>query len=261
MSQALIQDVRQRFHAYAASFLGGEEGDFAYSLKIRHTDKVAELADAICEEEPLPGHVILAARIAAILHDVGRFPQYRQFRSFRDRETANHALLSVRHLLRGNMLEGAPAHIRRLALGAVYLHNKRELPENLPPDLLQTVRVVRDADKLDIMRVMVNHFSQEGPEHDEVALAAKPSRDDYTQAVYDLVLARQASDYSMIVWHNDFKLMILGWLYDLNFRASLRLLLGMGHYRRIFDLLPDTQPIRTLRDQLMDDLAKRLERA
>lgn len=261
MNDALVQAVRERFHAFAGGFLGADEGDFAYTLKIRHTDKVAALAEAICAHEPLPERVVLSARIAAVLHDVGRFPQYRQFRSFRDRDTANHALLSVRHLLRENMLDGVPAEIRRLVLGAVYLHNVRELPANLPPDLLLAVQVVRDADKLDIMRVMVKHFSHEGPEHAEVSLAAKPSADEYTPAVYDLVLARQASDYRMIVWHNDFKLMILGWLYDFNFRSSLRLLQDMGHYARIFDLLPDTPPFRTLRCQLMADLALRLEHA
>ncbi len=261
MSEALVQAVLGRFHAFADGFLGGEEGDFAYTLKTRHTDKVAQLADAICEAEPLPDHVALAARIAAVLHDVGRFPQYRRFRSFRDRDTANHALLSVRHLLRENMLDGVPGEIRRLALGAVYLHNVRELPGSLRPDLLQAVRVVRDADKLDIMRIMVTHFSKEGPEHAEVSLDAKPSADEYTPAVYGLVLGRQPSDYRMIVWHNDFKLMILGWLYDFNFRSSLRLLLEMGHYRRIFGLLPDTPPMLALQRQLMDDLARRLEGA
>lgn len=261
MSEPLVQSVLERFHAYARGFLGNEEGDFAYSLKIRHTDEVSSLADAICKEEILPEHVKLAARLAAVLHDVGRFPQYRQFRSFRDRETANHALLSVRHLLRENMLEGVPAGIRKLVLGAVFLHNVRELPTGLPSDLLQTVRIVRDADKLDIMRVMVKHFTQEGPEHAEVSLAAKPSPTEYTPEVYDLVMARQASDYRMIVWHNDFKLMILGWMYDFNFRSSLALLRSLGHYLRLFDLLPDCPPIHVLRDQLLNDLAKRLEHA
>lgn len=261
MSEELVAKMLRRFQTYASGFLGGEEGDFAYTLKTRHTEAVLAQATAICQGENLPADISLAARIGAVLHDVGRFPQYRQFRSFRDRDTANHALLSVRHLLREDMLRGVPGSIRRLVLGAVYLHNKKELPQRLHPELLQTVRVLRDADKLDIMRIMVNHFSKEGPEHAEVALEAKPSPDQYTRAVYDLVLARQPSDYRMIVWHNDFKLMILGWLYDFNFRSSLRLLRDQGQYQRIFTLLPDTPPLRTLRDQLMDDLAKRLDGA
>lgn len=260
-ADGLVALVGRRFHAFAAGYLGAGGDDFAYELKIRHTDEVLRLATEICRQESLPERVALAARLAAILHDVGRFPQYRQFRSFRDRDTANHAALSIRHLLREKMLAGVPRDIRKLVLGAVFLHNVRLVPADLPADLLATVRVLRDADKLDILRVMVVHFAQPDPAHPEVALDARPSPDQYSAQVYDAVLRREVSDYRHIIWHNDFKLMCLGWMYDLNHRASLRLLRDMGQFHRVFSLLPDTEPMRILRAQIDSDLAKSIEGA
>ena len=45
---------------------------FAYALKVRHTERVAELARRIAAEEKLADRLALAASLAAQLHDVGK---------------------------------------------------------------------------------------------------------------------------------------------------------------------------------------------
>jgi hypothetical protein len=45
----------------------------------------------------------------ALLHDVGRFPQYRRWRTFRDSESDNHARLSLEVIRHEAVLEHLPA--------------------------------------------------------------------------------------------------------------------------------------------------------
>jgi hypothetical protein len=261
MSEALIELVAQRFRSFAEPFLAEPGDDFAYRLKVEHTGRVSAIAADIADASGVSERVGLAARLAALLHDVGRFPQYKEFRTFRDAESANHALLSVRHALRQDMLADVPRDIRRMVLGAVYLHNVRTLPATLPPETMAVARLVRDSDKLDIFSVMIAHFSEKDPKHPEVALHVKPHPTAYSQAVLEGLLNGETGDYRHIVWVNDFKLMVAGWLYDLNYAHSCKLLRERGYLDTIFDSLPADPQIVALRRQIMGHLAQRLASA
>jgi hypothetical protein len=140
-------------------------------------------------------------------------------------------------------------------LGAVFLHNTRELPPRLSPALRLVAEAVRDSDKLDIMRIMIEHFTPSRAAHPEVSLDAKEHPTNYSDKVINAVLAREVSDYRNIVWVNDFKLLIIGWLYDLNTPTSRRLLSETQRLEGIFALLPQDERIQKLHAQIQQDLA------
>lgn len=261
MSEALVERVAKRFQDFAWPYLDEPGDDFAYRLKVEHTTMVRAIATDIASASAAPEGVHLAALLAALLHDVGRFPQYKQYRTFRDAESANHALLSVRHALREDMLKDVPKDIRRMVLGAVFLHNVRILPTTLPPDTLAVARIVRDSDKLDIFRVMIAHFAQEDPAHPEVALHVKRHPTAYSQDLLADLRKGETGDYRRIVWVNDFKLMVVGWLYDLNYRRSCQLLHERGYLDTIFESLPEDAQLLELRRSITDHLAHRLSSA
>ena len=155
------------------------------------------------------------------------------------------------------MLEGVPAEFRRLVLGAVFLHNKRTLPADLPQDLLATVRILRDSDKLDIFPVLIAHFAKPEPDHPEVChdVASHPTA--YSPHVAQTLLRREMGDYAQIKWTNDFKLNAVGWVYDLNFRTSCEILQQSGYIETIFASLPADGLLTSLREQIFADLARR----
>jgi len=158
-------------------------------------------------------------------------------------------------------LADVPTDIRRLVLGAVFLHNKRSLPPLASNGLKTVAQVVRDSDKLDIYSVMIGHFSQKNPKHPEVALNVLDEPDKYTDAVLDALLGREHGDYRSIVYINDFKLMTIGWLYDLNFRSACRMLQDKGYLDTLLDTLPKHEKILELRRQIDQDIAQRVKGA
>jgi hypothetical protein len=257
MNDRLDALMAERFAAFIEPYLSAPGDGFAFELKEAHTKRVVDLARRICDEEGIGGDARTATILAAQLHDLGRFPQYRKYHTFRDADSANHAALSVMHALRANMLDGVPLPIRRTIIGAVYLHNKRLLPADLPADMDTAARVVRDSDKLDIFQVMLSFFAEEQHEHPEVALSAQNEPEKYSPDVLRTLIAREPGDYAKIVYYNDFKLMSVGWLYDLNFRSSCRILKQRKYLEALFAILPDDPAMGRARAQVMADLANR----
>ena len=138
----------------------GSEFDVAnVQLKIDHTMRVLEFARQIAGPKGRAAGLRELAELAALFHDVGRFPQYARYRTFHDQMSVNHAYQGVVTLKQHRVLEDLPAAGRRLVLGAVALHNRRSLPRGLPRELKDITQMVRDADKLDIFQVMLAHFN------------------------------------------------------------------------------------------------------
>jgi len=240
------------FADFTAPYL--DTGDSRVVLKRDHTLRVFDNALRITPNLALEPHLEFLTHLAALFHDVGRFPQYARFRSFDDRVAGNHGYAGVRLLRQSPVLAGLTGAARRTVLAAVGLHNRRDLPPKLPPEVDVAVRVVRDADKLDIFQVMLAHFAPGAPHDSVINLGLTPHTDRYTPAILARVQARRLADYSRMVWVNDFKLLLCSWIYDLNFPSSRRLLRQRGHLDRLLSYLPQTPEFTALGRQLQYDL-------
>lgn len=250
--------LEHRFREYVATYFDGDAvHDFHISLKLDHSLRVYELARRIVASEKLSAEIADISLISALFHDVGRFAQYLRFRSFHDPSTANHARLGIGVLLENGLLHGLDNNVRRNVLGAVYLHNVRLLPSPLREPLATAVKVVRDSDKLDIVPVVLEHLDASVPGSSVVTLGLEPHPEHYTLSVYEQVLARGTAKYQEMRWSNDFRLLVLGWLYDLNFPSSFNIFQERGYVDILFSGLPKDTPMLRLRRQIDQDLALR----
>lgn len=249
MSIELSQHISVLTDFAHAHFTGDEQDDDLIRLKLDHSLHVHETAEDIIRLENITGKIADHCRLAALYHDIGRFPQFAQYRTFNDRESINHGRMGVR-TLRPMSLPGALTQqdwrIIRLAVGQ---HNIKSIKSSLPEPYATPVKLVRDADKIDIFRVMVDHFSSDDPEP-KITFGHEDLPGYYTQSVYDSVLNGEKGDYSFIQCENDFKLLILGWLPYLHFPASIRILAKSGHINDMFSFLPKDEKIESLREKI-----------
>ena len=131
----------------------------ALDLKIQHTAFVCDDAREIAQALRWPREAVLSAEAAALLHDAGRFPQMSKFQTFNDRLSADHAALGIEAILTEGVLSGLSGQEQRLILSAVKWHNKRHVPPELPEDEKPLLFLLRDADKLDIMRIFCAYYT------------------------------------------------------------------------------------------------------
>lgn len=230
-------------------FTGDPTRDAQIQLKITHSLEVLKNAERIIAGEGITGKSTHLCRLAALYHDIGRFPQFARYATFNDRESTNHGRLGVLTLRELNLPGHTSVNDWRIIRFAVAQHNLKEIRAGLPKALRTPTMLVRDADKLDIFRVMIEHFSSDNPDP-VVTHGFKDKPGEYTDAVYASVMEKKISDYRLIQCANDFKLLIIGWLFNLHFSTSLKLLIQNGTINRIFSFLPKDVKIQALEKKI-----------
>ena len=157
------------------------------NCKIDHTYRVAALCARIAQSLALPPEDVDLAWLSGILHDVGRFEQLRRYNTFIDAQSVSHAALSVAVLFDEGRIRdylddaGADALLRT----AVEWHSAFRLPEALDDRTRLFCQILRDADKIDILRVNVETPMEEIYNVSTAALRRSP----VTPAVLDAFYA------------------------------------------------------------------------
>ena len=245
MDDKALEQIRQWFMEYLASFemeAGEDRGNI--ELKRIHTIHVEENAGLIALKEGMGDNDVLLARLSGLLHDVGRFPQYERYRTFNDGTSVNHGELGEQVVREAGVLEGLPdlpdlpELEREAVLACVRYHNAYSMPDIEDAMALRLLRVVRDADKLDIWRVMAEYFESPPEVRSPAVVNHLEDRPTYSRKMlHDLALSRQCrlGDAGVM---NDIKFMILSWAYTVNFSSTCRLMLERGLVERIAITLP-----------------------
>jgi hypothetical protein len=241
------------FRDFAASYQREESS--LLLLKVRHTERVVGLAGNIVAELGLAEGSRRSALLAALLHDVGRFPQFAQWRTFRDDISANHGRLGARVLRDASVLKAEAPAVRRAAIAAVALHNRYVLPANLPEQTRLITNIVRDADKIDILRIFSEELSKPEPSGEVVLhVAREPER--WTPAVADMIVRGLVPEYRQLRYVNDFIMLLCSWPAELNFPVSLRLVREAGHVGKLMEHLPGAPELDAVRQAAREFLLR-----
>ncbi len=220
----IVSCYREWFGAYCRNFSPQSEEDRQnYLLKENHTYAVCENALLIADGLGLNRRETALAGTIGLLHDVGRFPQYRDYRTFRDSLSKNHAVLGAKVLLDSQAFHGLPKQDRDLIVHAVTLHNVFTLPRGLAQRTLMHSCIIRDADKLDIWRIFIELLSLPETDRPTAAGLGLPEGAGYSPEVLPALEQRHMIRLSQLRTLNDFKLLQLAWIYDLNFLPSFRM--------------------------------------
>ena len=240
------------FTAYAAEKTAQEKGDASpMDLKLQHTLNVLENARRIVEGENFDTHTARLCLLAALYHDVGRFEQYLRYHTFRDRESCNHGQMGVRILKAQGCLNGESPKTRKLVMAAVGMHNRFALPAQTQPLIARITNVVRDADKLDILRIMDEHLSGPAPYNPTVVLQQPDDPTVASEAVLRAVFEHRVATYAALRCVNDFRLLLGTWFFDLHFATCRSKFLQDGHARNLLRCMPGTVPQAPARDHLL----------
>ncbi len=230
------KSLTELYDAYVDTFRGADgELPPMMRLKREHTAHVVENARAIAAGEGFDAETARACDVAALLHDTGRYEQLKRYNTFRDSDSIDHAVFSHDIVKERGWLDGDPQ--REAILTAVLVHNRRDVPDGLDPLTEAAVHTVRDADKLDIFRVLENQIATTDWRHDSTAFWNLPTTARPSPAVLEAIRERRPVDYQNIRSLADFVLIQVGWMISgLRYSTSRRLCDERGHlaFRRSF---------------------------
>lgn len=142
-------------------------------LKVEHTYRVAELCEQIARSLALSEEEVDLAWLIGLLHDIGRFEQQKNYGTFNDAISIDHAqygadilfhLKGDREKVQTNDNTSPDISIRDFVEDsveddtirtAVYYHSAYRVPEELDERTTMFCHIIRDADKIDILKVNV----------------------------------------------------------------------------------------------------------
>ena len=264
-----LEGLRRRYDAYVDTFKVAGKLPPMMELKRVHTACVVANAKAIAAGEGMDETVAAVCEAAALLHDTGRYEQLRRYNTFRDSDSVDHAVFSYDIVREKGWLEGCP-HADAI-LKAVLCHNRRDLPEDLDPLTFAAAHCTRDADKLDIFRVLEHQLKTTDWRKDCTAFWNLPVMAKPNPQVIDAIREGRPVDYQHIKTLADFVLIQVGWIRSgLHFGTTRRLTDERGHlaFRRRFlaELTADDPAVdglcraAPLGEITLDDVIAALER-
>ncbi|MFZ5642799.1 MAG: HD domain-containing protein [Bacillota bacterium] len=255
-----LNTFREWFRQYVGNCYNNHPQHEAWiRLKENHTFRVCEKIVRIGQSLNLPDEDICLADTIGLFHDVGRFRQIERYRTFNDSKSENHATLGIKVLEEAGVLLPLQEKDQQLIKKAIELHNLRDLPDSLPDRCLLFARLIRDADKLDILEVFTRYYTAKNNEYSSALDSYLPDTPGYSPILINNILSGERCNYSDIKNRNDRKLLNLSWVYDINFTHTLSEILKNGYIDKIIGTLPATGDIKTIHKNICAYSKERLE--
>lgn len=239
--------LRAWVRQYARGFFREDDAELqrAVASKAQHTEQVRRHCVELARHLRLPERDALCAELAGILHDLGRFRQFERYRTFNDGHSLDHAALALRIIGEKRLLLKIPALDRQRVAFAIARHNQRTIGDSIDGDALTCARILRDADKLDIYRVLEPFLT--------------PAQNNVSEGFLARFVAGEQVDYNCVRSVDDLKLVRLMWLYDVNYTWTLRQIVARGYIEKIARCIPATPEIEAGVRRLAEYVNQRLE--
>jgi hypothetical protein len=262
MNNKQLNKIRAWFDGFVAGFYGDDDYVNAnLKLKQDHSKRVCEEMLYLADELHLGENQRLLAETTGLLHDVGRYPQFVKYRTYHDPRSINHCQLAVQVLEEHKVLDTLDPAEKQIILKAVEYHGIKELPQNLDDETLFFCRLIRDADKLDILCLMIENYQRHRDSPSKFSYEVElPDEPWYSPEIIRAVLNGEHIDYVKLQTWNDMKLINLAWVYDVNFIPTLKRIRERKSLETIVAMLPDTEDIRKVRDKVISYVDNRIGR-
>lgn len=227
------------FNSYIESFKGltGEQQK-NFGIKKEHSLRVAEISEILADSLQLNEEDKKVAWLAAVFHDIGRFKQLVEYDTFDDAKSVDHAEYSVSILKEKDVVKQSGCSEDELVFKAIEFHNKLELPKKLTEREQLHTKLLRDADKLDILNVLTEYYLAKNTEPNHTLTWDLPKGTVVSTGVVKEIMAGRLVPKKEVVSEMDVKIMQLSWVYDINFRVSFDYLLKKRFLEKIYNTLP-----------------------
>ncbi len=184
--------------------------------KVEHMYRVSEISKNIATGLMLTDQQIQLAELIGLLHDIGRFKEYNMLdKSHFDHGEAGVEILKNNHYIRKYIKEN---QCDGIIFTAINQHNKYKLSEELSEEDKLFCKIIRDADKIDIIYEAIYIYWQTEQEIEEIEkgrLSEKMLEDFYHKRVADK--RNKTSKTDEILRFSSF-------IFDINFKGSFEIL-------------------------------------
>jgi len=180
--------------------------------KINHSLRVSKLCKNIALSLSLPDDLVCLAEFIGLVHDIGRFLQWKKYQTFDDLKSIDHAFLGLQILFKNGIINCF--HINHKWDNTIYLaiknHNQYKISDEVKDIDLLMSKILRDADKADILYMIKNG---------EIVLDEDDS--DISKEVNNEFLNKESINHIKIKTFSDKILLKLAFVFDINYKCTI----------------------------------------
>ena len=151
ISSEILEAFRSDFKKYLKPFLSAQYKDDIHVLRnIIHTEKVVENILILADSLELSETEKNTAEVIALFHDIGRFWLFLQDQT--EKNKYNHAQASIQYLKTNDTFISLDESVKNNFIEIIQNHHLPEIQKKDNDSEFFFIRLLRDADKLDIWR-------------------------------------------------------------------------------------------------------------
>ena len=186
------------------------------NYKYHHSYRVMEQMNTLAKEMNLPENDIYLAKCIGLLHDIARFEQFKRYGNFND-TNIDHGDLAVDILKETNALKyfDIIEEDYEVVYKAIKNHNKYAIEPNLNERVLLFAKMIRDADKLDILYALGNDKIKEIFREDDGEISERIKKEFYQNKPIKLNFKENENENIIVLF---------SFIFDFNFIISIHLI-------------------------------------
>ena len=221
-----IKKAEDEFKKYANKY---DMNISQIQLKYYHTFRVEELCEKIAISLGMNQEEIKLAKLIGILHDIARFEQYTKYKTFSDIHSIDHADLGVEILQKDSYIREyiETDKYDSIIFKAIKNHNKYSIESNLDRKEEIFCKIIRDADKLDIMYLATYDLWKESISEVQKQLIS--------QKVYEQFISKQIIDKRNVQSQLDKVLVNIALIFDYNFKENYKIIKDNDYINKTID--------------------------
>lgn len=214
-----FENAEKEFLKYINNFNLEDE---ATNRKKLHSFRVMKNSEILAKKLNLNKEEVELAKLIGLLHDIGRFEQYDRAKKFLNENKFDHGNYGEFILKQDNYIEKYISNRKYIPiiLKAIKNHNKYKIEEGLTNKEEMFCKLIRDADKLDILYETVCIYWKSEKEVENIE-NSKISKNIEEQLKKQEEIKKQGNEKFDSADH---LLIILSFIYDINFKETFEII-------------------------------------
>lgn len=221
--EMLLMTNEEIFKKYVSTF---DISSPPINRKLYHSFRVSEISKKIASSLNLGDDLVKLATFIGLVHDIGRFTQWKNYGTYVDFDSEDHASLGVKILFEDHIIDEfiIDSKWNNVIYNAVKNHNEYMLNSKVDEVSLLMAKILRDADKLDILYMVASGL-----------VSVEQSDAEVSKEVNKEFLEKKCIEGKYLKNSTDKSLLRLALVFDLNFEYSLNCVLVNKYLQSIYE--------------------------
>ena len=235
--------MNENFDAFDKYAMNYDMNEKMIAFKYNHSYRVVHQAEEICRSLEMDTYERDVASLIALLHDIARFRQWTEYKTFSDKDSFDHGDVGVQILFDENEIKNYTVNKEDYDVikKTIINHNKVEIDKSLNERELLHSKIIRDADKIDILYSFSTDKLIEIEEDDEEI--SELVKDDFFK--HRLVLKKD------VISKNDKIIMMLSLIFDLNYNYSKDRIINEDYINKLYSHLKNKKTFKPYIDEVI----------